>query len=166
MSTARYSRKTLIVGAALAAIAVAGIGALTTELGTWYYNLQLPAWKPPDWLFAPVWTLIFVLAATSGFMALSRAGRGSPESARILTLFAVNGVLNITWSVLFFRLHRPDWALVEVVLLWASIVALMFFIARLSRLASALLIPYFVWVTFASVLNYSIVQLNAPFGAP
>jgi len=159
------NRMQLLIGAALAAIAVAGLGALTTQLGPWYYSLTLPSWKPPDWLFGPVWTLIFGLAAASGFIALSNSPRHTRTSARILALFAINGILNILWSALFFRVHRPDWALVEVGLLWLSIAALMIVIGGKSRLASALLIPYLVWVTFAAVLNYSVVRLNAPFAA-
>lgn len=157
------SRMGLLIGAALAAISVAGLGALITELGPWYYGLQKPSWQPPDWLFGPVWTAIFALAAMSGFLALSRSPRHSRTSALILSLFAINGVLNICWSALFFKLHRPDWALVEVGLLWLSIAALIVVTARESKLASALLVPYLAWVSFASVLNYTIVKLNAPF---
>jgi translocator protein len=153
----------LLLGAALAAISVGGLGALVTELGPWYYGLHKPSWQPPDWLFGPVWTLIFALAALSGFLALSHSPRHTRTSARILSLFAVNGVLNILWSALFFKLHRPDWALVEVGLLWLSIAALIVVTAPESRLASVLLVPYLVWVTFAAVLNYKIVELNAPF---
>jgi benzodiazapine receptor len=165
MIAARGSRAQLLIGAALAAIAVGGIGALTTQLSPWYYSLNLPSWKPPDWLFGPAWTLIFGLAAASGFIALSHSPRHSPASARILALFAINGILNILWSALFFRLHRPDWALLEVGLLWLSIAGLMLLTGRVSKLASALLLPYLVWVTFAAVLNHAVVKLNAPFGA-
>jgi benzodiazapine receptor len=165
MMAAKQNRLQLLAGAGLAAIAVAGLGALTTQLGPWYYSLSLPKWKPPDWLFGPAWTVIFGLAAASGFIALSRSPRHSAVSARILALFAINGTLNILWSVLFFRLHRPDWALLEVLLLWFSIAALMAVISRASKLASLLLLPYLLWVTFAAVLNYSVVQLNAPFSS-
>jgi tryptophan-rich sensory protein len=151
-----------MAAAALAAMAVGAMGALTTELGPWYYNLTLPSWKPPDWLFGPAWTLIFGLAAMSGYLSWSRAPRNDLSQARILALFAINALLNIAWSVLFFRLHRPDWALLEVTLLWASIVALMVMTYRSSRLASLLLVPYLLWVSFAAVLNLSIVRLNGP----
>ena len=81
----------------------------------------------------------------------------------MLSFFALNAILNISWSFLFFSLQRPDWALVEVAFLWASIVALMLVVSRWSSLAAVLLIPYLAWVTTASVLNYEIVQLNGPF---
>ncbi|MBS0579159.1 MAG: tryptophan-rich sensory protein [Proteobacteria bacterium] len=157
---ATHGRWRPMVTAALAATGVAAVGALTTELGPWYYNLALPGWKPPDWLFGPAWTLIFGLAAISGYLSWSRAPRNDVLQARIIALFAINALLNIAWSVLFFRLHRPDWALLEVILLWLSIVALMVMTYRSSRLASLLLLPYLLWVSFAGVLNYSIVRLN------
>lgn len=164
MPSAHPERGRIMLSAGLAACAVAALGAVTTELGPWYYNLALPTWKPPDWLFGPAWTLIFGLAAVSGYLSWSRAPRGSADHPRVLALFAINGVLNLAWSMLFFRLHRLDWALLEVTLLWLSIAALMFFTARSSKLASWLLLPYLVWVTFAGVLNLAIVRLNGPTG--
>ncbi len=151
-----------MAAAALAALGVGAVGALTTQLGPWYYSLALPSWKPPDWLFGPAWTLIFGLAAMSGYLSWSRAPRNDVSQARILALFAINAMLNISWSVLFFRLHRPDWSLLEVSLLWLSIVALMVMTSRSSRLASLLLLPYLLWVSFAAFLNLSIVRLNGP----
>lgn len=153
-----------ILLAAVAAMVVAALGALITDLGPWYYGLRVPSWKPPDWLFGPAWTLIFTLAALSGYLSWSRAPRYSPNSARVLALFAVNGLLNMAWSALFFRLHRLDWALLEVVLLWLSIAALMYFTARSSRLASLLLLPYLLWVSFAGCLNFVLLRLNGATG--
>jgi translocator protein len=150
-----------LLAAALLASGVAALGAVVTDLGPWYYHLNLPAWKPPDWAFGPAWTLIFALAALSGYYSYISGPRDARE-ARILALFLVNGLLNIAWSVLFFRLHRPDWALLEVALLWLSIVALMGLSMRRSPRASWLLLPYLLWVSFAAVLNYSVVQLNGP----
>ena len=123
--------------------------------------LRKPSWEPPDWLFGPAWTLIFALAALSGYLAW----RSMPDLAgwaRIVGLFSVNGILNILWSVLFFGLHRPDWALAEVAALWLSILALIIVIAPYSKPASVLLLPYLVWVAFAAVLNLAVVQLNVP----
>ena len=155
----------VMASAGLLACLLAGLGALTTDLGPWYYSLNVPSWKPPDWLFGPAWTLIFGLAAASGYLAWSRAPRYRPDHARILALFTINGLLNIAWSVLFFRLHLLNWALVELALLWVSIVVLMVFVARSSKLASWLLLPYLAWVTFAGVLNFAIVRLNGPTGS-
>ena len=149
-----------MISAALGATLVAGLGGLMTQLGPWYRGLALPAWKPPDWLFGPAWTLIFGLTALSGYLSWTRAERERRFQARLLALFTVNGLLNVAWSVLFFRLHRPDWALLEVLLLWASIVGLIALSARKSLTAAWLLVPYVAWVTFAAALNASVVHLN------
>jgi translocator protein len=162
VSAAVISRWKPIAVAALAATVVAGLGALMTDLGPWYLGLRKPSWEPPDWLFGPAWTLIFSLCAISGYLAWRNApNRGGRDG--IVGLFALNGLLNIVWSAVFFRLERPDWALTEVGLLWLSILMLIIASARYSRLASLLLIPYLAWVSFASILNFMIVQLNSPF---
>jgi tryptophan-rich sensory protein len=160
--TARRRRLLPILAGAAAALAVAVVGALVTELGPWYYGLRQPEWKPPDWLFGPAWTFIFACAALAGILAWLRA----PDRAarrRVVWLFAINAGLNVLWSVLFFRLQRPDWALAEVVLLWLSIVVLIWVPASYSRAASWLLVPYLAWVTFAALLNFAVVRLNGPF---
>jgi tryptophan-rich sensory protein len=151
-----------ILIAALSATAVAALGALMTDLGPWYMSLRKPSWQPPDWLFGPVWTLIFALCALSGYIAWRNApNRGGRDG--IIGLFALNGFLNILWSTMFFRVRRPDWALVEVGLLWFSIVLMIVVLMRYSRTASLLLLPYLAWVTFAGALNWAVVRLNAPF---
>ena len=159
----RAGRRRAILTAAAAAIAVALLGGLASHIGPWYYGLTKPWFQPPDWLFGPAWTVIFALAALSGVWAWE-AGPPLRPWARILSLFAINGILNVLWSALFFTLHRPDWALGEVVPLWLSVLGLIAVIAPYSRRASALLVPYLVWVAFAAVLNLAVVQLNAPFG--
>jgi benzodiazapine receptor len=148
--------------AAGAAIAVAGLGGLMTDIGPWYLGLKQPAWKPPDWAFGPAWTIIFALAAASGVAAW----RSAPSQASrewLLGLFALNGFLNVLWSLLYFRLQRPDWALMEVGLLWLSVLLLMVVTGRYSRKASLLLAPYLVWIAFAGALNAATVRLNGPF---
>ena len=152
-----------VVVAAISALAVAMLGALMTELGDWYYGLRQPPWKPPDWLFGPAWTLIFALTAAAG-VAAWRDMHGKETREWLLVLFALNGFLNVLWSLLFFRLQRPDWAQFEVAFLWLSIVVLIVYVGRHSRLAAGLLLPYLAWVTFAAVLNGAVVRLNAPFG--
>ncbi len=151
-----------VVWAAVAALLVATLGMLATDLEGWYQQLIKPSWQPPDWLFGPVWTLIYALAA----MAAVLSWRGATDAAargRILILFSLNAFLNILWSLLFFRLQRPDWALAEVPLLWLSIIVLMVGLRGYSRTATWLLLPYLVWVSFAAVLNAAIVRLNPGF---
>jgi translocator protein len=161
--TALYDRRWRpVLAAALSATAVAVLGALTTQLGDWYYRLYKPRWQPPDWLFGPAWTLIFALSALAGVLYW-RQNASRDDRLRILAAFAFNAFLNTFWSLLFFRLKRPDWALYEVGFLWMSIVLLIVLAARGSRAAAWLLLPYLLWVSFASFLNWKIVQLNAPF---
>jgi translocator protein len=149
--------------AAGAALFVAVLGALMTDLGPWYAQLRQPAWKPPDWVFGPVWTTIFALCALAGLQGWRTApSKGAREL--LLLLFALNGFLNVLWSLLYFRLHRPDWALMEVPLLWLSVLALVVLLARWSRSAAAMLLPYLAWVAIAAVLNWETVKLNGPFG--
>jgi translocator protein len=151
-----------VLAAAVAAIAVAALGALTTELGPWYYRLRKPDWQPPDWLFGPAWTVIFALAALGGIIYWRRPVNRN-ERLQVLAAFALNAFLNTLWSLLFFRLKQPDWALYEVGFLWLSIMLLIVLLGRGSRPAAWLLIPYLAWVSFAAVLNWKIVQLNASF---
>jgi translocator protein len=152
-----------IAVAAAAAVFVATLGALMTDLGPWYAQLKQPAWKPPDWAFGPVWTAIFALAAAAGVIGWRRAPSRADREL-MLALFAANGFLNVFWSLLYFRLHRPDWALYEVPFLWLSVLALILVLWRYARAAAWLLVPYLAWVAIAAVLNDSTVKLNGPFG--
>ena len=142
MNTPEYRFRWQPVWAAfgLAAV-VAMLGVLMTDLGPWYSQLRMPPWKPPDALFGPAWTAIFACAALAGALAW----QAMPHRAPRLTLclyFAANALLNVLWSALFFRLHHPDWALLEVGLLWLSIVVLMVTIVRGSGWAAVLLVLY------------------------
>jgi benzodiazapine receptor len=149
--------------AAGAASLVAALGATLTDLGPWYQSLAQPAWAPPDLLFPIAWTSIFALAAIAAATAW-RAIEAPRQREWLVTLFAFNGFLNLLWSILFFRAQRPDWALAEVGLLWLSILALILFVGRHSRLAAWLLLPYLLWVSLAAALNLAVVRLNGPFG--
>lgn len=160
MRASTHRRRWLPVAvAAGTALLVAVVGGTVTDIGPWYLSLRQPSWKPPDWLFGPAWTLIFALAAMSGAIAWRQAP-GRAEREWLIGLFALNGFLNILWSLLFFRLQRPDWALAEVVLLWLSVLILIVAVGRYARLASALLVPYLAWVAFAALLNWRVVELN------
>lgn len=141
---------------------VAMIGGVATEIGQWYENLNFPSWRPPNWVFGPAWTLIFFLTATSGVLAWERAPDDG-ERLRLLVLFLINAALNILWSPLFFKLRRPDWALVELVFLWLSIASLVIVVGAISPFAGLLLAPYLLWVSFAGFLNWTMVKLNRPF---
>ena len=152
-----------LIAAALASSLVAAIGATLSQVGPWYWGLTKPAWTPPDFAFGIIWTLVFGLITISGAYALSTAPDNASRN-RIIAAFAFNGFLNIVWSLLFFRMQRPDWALIEVGPFWLSIVALMWLTARHSRTGTLLLIPYLVWVSVAAFLNWEVVSMNGPFG--
>lgn len=152
-----------IVIAAASATFVAALGGLMTDLGPWYTSLKQPPWKPPDWAFGPIWTTIFALAAAAGVIGWRRAPSRSAREL-LLLLFAANGFLNVFWSLLYFRLHRPDWSLVEVPVLWLSVLALIVVLARHAKSAAWLLAPYLLWVAIAALLNWQTVTLNGPFG--
>jgi translocator protein len=145
------------------ALVTAIVGGSITVLDTWYYSLQQPSWAPPDYMFGVIWTAIFALIAVSGVLAWEKA-RTRREIEISLGLFALNGFLNLGWSFVFFRMERPDIAFYEIFALWASILALILFCGRFSKISALLLVPYLIWVTTAGVLNYQVVHLNGPFG--
>jgi len=149
--------------ATAAAICVAALGATVTDLGPWYQALAKPGWNPPDVVFPMGWTLMYGLITLAGVSAW-RAAPTSAAAEWVIGLFALNGFLNITWSILFFRFQRPDWASLEVTVLWLSILAMIIYCGRFSRGAALLLVPYLGWVSFAAALNWAVVELNAPFG--
>ncbi|HEY0328177.1 MAG TPA: TspO/MBR family protein [Rhodopseudomonas sp.] len=154
---------TPVLIAAAAATCIGTVGGLLTNTGIWYQALVKPSWQPPDWLFGPAWTLIFALAAISAIYAW-RSAQDPSQRRWVVALFALNGLLNLLWSTLFFVVKRPDWAVLEVVLLWLSVLLPILVFWRRSKTASFYLVPYLLWVAFAAFLNLTVVQLNAPFG--
>ncbi|MGY6551847.1 MAG: TspO/MBR family protein [Erythrobacter sp.] len=151
--------------AAAWAIILGGAGGALTDIGQWYRNLNKPSWQPPDWLFGPAWTTILALAGWSFYIGLTQAP--TPQAKLIIaSLFGANFVLHFLWSPLFFKLKRPDWALAENIFLLLSVAALVTVLPRVSgsTFAGWLNVPYFTWVSFAFLLNWKIVKLNAPFG--
>ena len=141
-------------------LAVSGVGgAITaTSVGTWYQELQKPPFNPPDWVFAPVWTTIFVLMAIAGWRVWRSTG--SDLRRRALAAFALQLGLNLAWSLLFFGLGRIDLALIEVIGLLIAIVVTAALFWRIDRLAGALFVPYALWVAYATLLNASLWLLN------
>ena len=155
--------ETFTIVAIVWAVLLGGLGGVLTSIGPWYRNLKKPSWQPPDWLFGPAWTLILGFAAWAAVLAWDGAANDAGRNA-IIILYAVNFVCHFLWSPLFFTLKRPDWSLIEVVFLWVSVLMLLLCLRQFSVLASWLIVPYFVWVSFAAILNVYIVRLNGPFG--
>jgi benzodiazapine receptor len=139
----------------------AGLGsaATTSAITTWYPTINKPSWNPPNWVFAPVWTTLFLLMSIAAWRAW-RAATTPAEATKTLWLYAAQLVLNALWSVLFFTLHRPGLALIEIVFFLALLVTLQVRFARTDRLAAILWSPYVAWVSFATFLNGTIWWLN------
>ena len=152
-----------IIVATITTLLVLGVGGRMTTVGAWYENLRKPSWNPPNWISGPAWTVILGLAAWSGVLAWSHASSSS-EQLLILVLFGINIVLHILWSPMFFNLKRPDWAQIEVPFLWLSILGAYDRLGTVLYFGGCLLLPYFLWVTFAAFLNLTIVRMNRPFG--
>ncbi|WZO96495.1 TspO/MBR family protein [Isosphaeraceae bacterium EP7] len=146
----------------LICFAAAGLGSAWTleSIPTWYAGIRKPSWNPPNSIFGPVWTALYFLMAVSASIIWRREG-WSRTGMVALGLFSIQLALNVAWSGLFFGLHRPDLAFVDIVLLWLAIAATIARFAPISRPAAALLVPYLAWVSFAGVLNLTIWRLNS-----
>lgn len=139
---------------------VIGAAFTTPSLPVWYASIAKPAFTPPGWLFAPVWIALFTLMGAALYLVWVEWIKGKNAKAA-LTVFNVQLAFNVMWSYLFFGLRQPFYAFVEIVALWISILLTIILFYRVSRKAALLLLPYFLWVSFAAALNYSIWQLNA-----
>jgi benzodiazapine receptor len=153
-----------VIAAALFVVVSLGAGALgglatRRAVPEWYSQLARPAWAPPNWVFGPVWTVLYLMMGISAWLVWRRAG-GLQAAALPLALFLAQLALNTAWSVIFFGLRQPGWALLEVLALWAMILATLLAFWRIWPAAGALLLPYLAWVTFAGGLNYAIWRLN------
>jgi translocator protein len=127
------------------------------SLSDWYPTLVKAPWTPPNWIFPIVWTTIYLLIAISFWLVLLSPDRNKGQAYFV---FGVQLVLNFLWSYIFFYLHSPTWALVDIILLWLAIVATIYFFYKHSRMAAYLLIPYLLWVTYAVTLNVYIFMYN------
>ncbi len=148
----------------LLCFAVAGVsgGFTAREVRGWYRTLHRPAFAPPNWVFGPVWTLLYTMMAVAAWLVWTSptaTASGSGKSLAI-ALFLIQLALNFAWSWLFFAQHRIGWALVEIVALWVAILATVLAFRGISPMAAALLLPYLAWVTFATALNAGYWQSN------
>jgi tryptophan-rich sensory protein len=136
---------------------VASAGALF-QPGDWYERLAKPSWRPPNQLFAPVWTMLYLAIAVSGWLVWSKVGFAGATLP--FAIYALQLALNATWTPIFFGLHRPDLGFLNIALLWLSIAATILLFYPIYAAAAWLLLPYLLWVTFAAVLNLAIWRLN------
>jgi benzodiazapine receptor len=134
-------------------------GAVTaTSVGSWYQGLHKPSFNPPDWIFAPVWTALYILIAFAGWRVWRAAGLRAARAAFVL--YALQLALNLAWSILFFGFRLIGLALIEIVILFVAILATMVALWQRDRLAGMLLVPYGTWVLFAAALNAALWRLN------
>jgi len=141
--------------------AAGAIGSLATmsSIPTWYAALNKPPFNPPNWLFGPAWTILYIMMGISSYLIWEK-GWEKPEVKIALALFAIQLILNSSWSVLFFGTHSLIRGFVCIVFLWFAILLTMIKFFALSSTAGWLLVPYILWVSFASILNYFIMVLN------
>jgi len=127
--------------------------------GEWYKNLQKPSWTPPNWLFGPVWTILYIMIAISGWLVWRESGFIAALFPFIIYLLQL--ILNAMWTWLFFGLHKPAIAFLDITALWFFILFLIILFWQISKPAGILLIPYLIWVTYAATLNYFLYKLNS-----
>ena len=157
----KTSQALWLIGLLAATFAAAGIGSAATAASVtgWYQSLHRPTWHPPDWLFGPVWTVLYSLMAIAAWSVWRRTDWSAARGP--LTWFAVQLALNVAWSVIFFVFRSPGAALAEILVLWLAIVATTVSFASRSTLAAWLMIPYLAWTTFAVALNAALWRLNS-----
>jgi tryptophan-rich sensory protein len=150
-----------LVVAVVIPLIVGGLGGVATAsaIPTWYQGLNKPAWNPPNWVFGPVWTLLYILMGVTAWLVWRQGWDNLPVRVA-LAIFGAQLLLNLFWSLIFFGLRSPGWAVLEIVILWGFVLATTVQFYRLDSIAGLLLIPYQLWVTFAAVLNAAVWQLN------
>jgi len=137
------------------------IGSVFTanSIQDWYAFLEKPVFSPPNWLFAPAWITLYILMGIAAFLVWKKKDDLSFRNCA-LKLYGINLILNVLWSIIFFGLKNPGLAFAEIIVLWILILVITIKFFRISRIAGFLFVPYLFWVSFASVLNYFVWQLN------
>jgi tryptophan-rich sensory protein len=131
------------------------------SIPTWYAGLEKPPHSPPNWVFGPVWTALFLLMGISAYL-IWRQGAEKKQVKTALSIYSIQLVLNFFWSVIFFGLRRPDLAFFELIILWLFIALNIAYFYKISKASAILLVPYILWVSFAGYLNFSIWMYNDP----
>lgn len=145
----------------LIVLAIGFVASMVTrpEIAGWYSTLKKPPFNPPPWLFAPVWTAIYIMIATSAYLVWKHRSR-KPAYIIARSVYFIQLILNFSWSIIFFGTHQIAMAMIVIILLWISIMININWFNKFNRVAAWLLVPYLLWVSFASVLNVSIYFLN------
>lgn len=148
----------LALGLWIAFSFAAAIGGAFTEMGAWYRSLEMPGWNPPGWVFGPVWTALYVMLGVAAWRVWRHGGFRQQKVA--LGAFGAQWILNALWTPLFFGMHRPGLALIDLMLLWVAALVTTVLFWRTDRVAGGLLVPYMLWLSFAAALNFAIWRLN------
>lgn len=149
-----------IVAVAIPLIVGGASGFFTvTDVDSWYQTINKPVWNPPNWIFGPVWTTLYVLMGIALFI-IWKSDTSTELKKIAFVLFAIQLVFNFFWSFIFFNQHLVGWALIEMTVLWVFILLTIFSFAQVDKIAAWLLVPYISWVSFALILNYTIWKLN------
>lgn len=154
----RKNQWLVLAGFILLCVTTGMIGGLVTapSIENWYRTIAKPDWTPPNWLFGPVWTVLFIMMGVAAWLVWKTRDRIAPA----MMLFGVQLALNLGWSLLFFGARSPGLALIEVVLLWGSVLLTMLAFFGRQRTAGWLFVPYLAWVSFAAILNFAIWSMN------
>jgi benzodiazapine receptor len=157
----RLKEVPMLVGSILIPLVIGYLGAIVTlpQISSWYSTLSKPWWSPPNWLFGPIWTTLYVLMGIALFLVW-REGIHRRDVRFAILIFGVQLVLSLIWSVVFFSLHALFGSFAIVMLLWLAILANIIAFLIISKWAGLLLVPYIIWVSIASYLNYSVYLLN------
>ncbi len=142
-------------------LAAGSVGSIFTSssVDSWYSTINKPSFNPPNWIFGPVWTTLFIMMGVSLYMIWSE-GTKKKEVRQAMSVFGMQFVLNILWSLFFFGLESPLLGLIDILFLWLTILLNIFLFYRISKKAGILLMPYLAWVSFAAVLNFAIFLIN------
>ncbi len=129
------------------------------SVNTWFTTINKPSFNPPGWLFAPVWTCLYILMGIACYLVW-KSNANMADKRKAISLYAIQLTLNFFWSIIFFGAQQLGWALVDIGLLWLMILLTIFSFGKITSAAAWLLVPYICWVSFATILNYSIWKLN------
>lgn len=143
---------------------LAGLGGmLFTDTGesSWYQELEKPSWNPPGWVFGPVWTALYIMMGIAFYLVWKSENVSKQLKSTAMIFWVVQLVLNFFWTIIFFGAQSPPFAFIEIIVLWLTILVTIILFMRVHKTAGWLMVPYIVWVSFATVLTYTIYQLNS-----
>jgi benzodiazapine receptor len=153
-----FIKKLIIIFSPLLLGFLSGIST-TNSINTWYKFLIKPTWNPPNWIFGPVWSILYFLMGLAAYFVFIHSPRSNLKRTFYI-LFYIQLFFNLIWSPIFFNLQLITFALVWIIILWLLITTMLFYVKKLNLISFYILLPYWLWVGFAAFLNFSIVQLN------